>query len=451
MKNLKNVLKRVTVALLAVILMSTIVPPITGVDGISLVAEAATVKLSANSLTLFKGQNKVLKVSGTKNKVTWISGNSKVASVKKGKVVAIKKGKTTILAKVGKKTYKCVVTVEDPKLSKTSVTLDVGGSTTLTLSGTKQSVKWTSSAKNVASVNSKGKITALKEGKTTITATSNNKKFTCNVRVNEVVKEDVVVNVSNITLNQTMLSIYVGDKAQLTATLLPSNATDKTVKWTSSNSSIAYVSSTGEVTAIGDGNATIIAESGGKTATCTVSVSTKKLTPDFTARMFANYTYDSAILIIIQNNGTKPMVLADYVLLQTNGVQYNLYTVNAQAVFVYNVVIQPGETASVPLCQKSYGKFYMSTSSICAFSFAYDGIMYIAGTNYYGSNTLYEEMDTSATSLNMKHVSEEAMLSECIFDLKNNQEANSMDIFEADNVQSKKTIDSLVEMIDNIK
>ena len=75
-------------------------------------ANAAKVKLNKKSLTLTVGKTYKLKVKGTKKKVKWSSSNKKVASVnKKGKVTAKKAGKVTITAKIGKKKYKCKVTV----------------------------------------------------------------------------------------------------------------------------------------------------------------------------------------------------------------------------------------------------------------------------------------------------------------------------------------------------
>ena len=81
------------------------------------------------------------------------------------------------------------------------------------------------------------------------------------------------VNVTSVSLNKTTLALDVGSTQTLTATVAPSNATNKTVTWKSSNTNVATVSN-GIVKAIGAGNATIIATTvdGGKTATCIVTV-----------------------------------------------------------------------------------------------------------------------------------------------------------------------------------
>lgn len=97
------------------------IPAATGV----ITAQAATkVKINATKKTLVKGQTYTLKVSGTKKKVKWSTGKKSVSTVNsKGKVTAKAKGTATITAKVGSKKYTCKVTVETPKINKTSLTL----------------------------------------------------------------------------------------------------------------------------------------------------------------------------------------------------------------------------------------------------------------------------------------------------------------------------------------
>ena len=86
-------------------------------------------------------------------------------------------------AKISGKTYKCTVTVVNPKLSKTKVTLQEGKSTTLKVNGGRGAIKWTTVDKKIATVNSKGKITAQKAGVVKVTATCNGKKLNCIVTV----------------------------------------------------------------------------------------------------------------------------------------------------------------------------------------------------------------------------------------------------------------------------
>ena len=85
---------------------------------------------------------------------------------------------------------------------------------------------------------------------------------------------DPKVEVSEVKLNQTSATLEVGGTVSLTATVSPSNATDKAVTWSTSNAGVATVSN-GLVTAAGEGSATITAMAGGKSATCSVQVARK--------------------------------------------------------------------------------------------------------------------------------------------------------------------------------
>lgn len=83
------------------------------------------------------------------------------------------------------------------------------------------------------------------------------------------------VAVTGVSLDKSTIALAVGEKSMLTATVLPANATNKAVTWSSSNPTIATVTSGGEVEGVADGNATITVttEDGSKTATASVTVS----------------------------------------------------------------------------------------------------------------------------------------------------------------------------------
>ena len=151
---------------------------------ITLNTEAASPKLNKNKISLYVGSSTTLKIKNAKSKITWKSSNKKVATVSsKGKVTAKKKGTATITAKVSSKTYKCKVTVKNPYLSKTSLTLTEGSTHTLRITGTKAS-SWSSSNKSVATISKKGVITAKKAGTVTITCKGKNKKtYKCSLTV----------------------------------------------------------------------------------------------------------------------------------------------------------------------------------------------------------------------------------------------------------------------------
>lgn len=144
----------------------------------------AAPKISAKAKTLAAGKSFTLKVKGAKGKIKWSSTNRKVATVSsKGKVKAKKMGTATVKAKVGKRTYTCKVRV-NPRISVSRKTVAAGKSFTLKLAGASGKVKWSSTNKKVATVSSKGKVTARKAGTATVTAKIGGKKVaTCKVTV----------------------------------------------------------------------------------------------------------------------------------------------------------------------------------------------------------------------------------------------------------------------------
>ena len=128
-------------------------------------------------------------------------------------------------------------------------------------------ISWASSNTSVASVN-QGTVTALKEGKTTITANAGGKSATCSVTVSA-----KYIAVTSITLDKNELSLKVGSSDVLTATVKPDDATDKNVKWSSSDASIVKVDN-GKVSALKSGTATITATAGSCSAECVVTTFT---------------------------------------------------------------------------------------------------------------------------------------------------------------------------------
>ena len=251
-----------------------------------------SVSLDKTSASLTEGETITLTATvnpdnATNKNVSWKSSNTSVASVVDGKVTALKAGTTTITVTTedGNKTATCNITVNAKvypvtgvSLDKTTASLTEGETITLTATvnpdnATNKNVSWKSSNTSVASVVD-GKVTALKAGTTTITVTTEdgNKTATCNITVNA-----KVYPVTGVSLNKTTAEVVVGNKLTLVATVKPSNAQNKNVSWKSSNTSVATVSSTGEVLALAKGTAYIIVttEDGKYTAQCKVSAVSK--------------------------------------------------------------------------------------------------------------------------------------------------------------------------------
>ena len=149
-----------------------------------MVAAATVVKPDKRSVRIIKGQTAKVKLKGAAGKITWKSKNKSIASVKKnGVITARKKGKTTVYADYKGKSYQCTVYVETPKLSKKSVSLEIGKTEQLKVSGTKQKVAWSTKQPKIATVNADGTVTAKAEGTTVITAKVGKKKYRCNITV----------------------------------------------------------------------------------------------------------------------------------------------------------------------------------------------------------------------------------------------------------------------------
>ena len=181
MKKWKKILiSLITVFVLAMLPAESAILPCT-----VCVTEAAP-RISSSKLTMIKGQSRTLKITGLKKgqKITWKSSNSKIVTVNKaGKLQAKAKGSATITGTVSKRKYTCKVTVQAPKLNKTAVTLKVGQTYQLKLSGTNQKITWKSSNSKIVTVNKAGKLFAKSAGNATITAQVNGIRFVCKVKI----------------------------------------------------------------------------------------------------------------------------------------------------------------------------------------------------------------------------------------------------------------------------
>jgi uncharacterized protein YjdB len=172
-----------------------------------------------------------------------------------------------------------IITVSGVSLNTNELELTIDGSTTLTAlvqpdNATNRTVTWSSSDDTVAAVDD-GLVTALAEGTATITVTAIDGGHTasCEVTVEAVAPDTVAV--TGVSLNTKKLTLPVGETETLSAEIEPGNATNQTVNWTSTNTGVATVDvATGLVTALGEGSATITVTtvSGGKTASCEVTV-----------------------------------------------------------------------------------------------------------------------------------------------------------------------------------
>ena len=161
--------------------------------GYTVTAEAAgKVALSSSKASVAVGASKTISLRNASGSVKWSVAKKSVVSIKANgasvKVKGKKAGTTTITAKVGKKSYKCKLTVKNaPKISKSSISLTKGNSYDLSVTGTASSPKWSTSNKKVATIKKvsarKYRVTAKSSGTATIKAKVNGKTLKCKVSV----------------------------------------------------------------------------------------------------------------------------------------------------------------------------------------------------------------------------------------------------------------------------
>lgn len=245
---------------------------------------AESVTLSQTSLTLKEGETAALTATvkpdnAVDKTVTWSTDNEAVATVADGTVTAKAEGTATItVSTVNGKTADCTVTVKknivNPtgiSLSQTALSLKAGQTAVLTATvapenATDKTVTWSSDNTNVATV-ANGTVTAIANGTATVTAsTVNGKTATCTVTV--------TTDVESVTLDKTEAIVGKGATLTLTAAINPSNASDKSLTWVSSDEKVATVDQNGTITGVKAGTADITVKAANdKSAVCKVTVS----------------------------------------------------------------------------------------------------------------------------------------------------------------------------------
>ena len=253
------------------------------------------------------------------------------------------------------------VAVSGVRLNKTSLSFTgTGSSQTLTATvspsnATNKTITWSSSNTSVATV-SNGVVKAVGFGTATITAKSNNgKTASCSVTVNPIQPTGIKATPETSTL------YGLNSTVKLSANVMPSNATNKAVTWSSRNTSVATVSSDGTVKAVGYGTTVITATTvNGLTSNCTINVKKEEVTsltiatkPTKTS-YFVGDTLNTAGLTLkaAYNNGTTQTITGGFTCTptalgtagaQTVTVNYGgktaTFTVNVQDVTLSGIAI----------------------------------------------------------------------------------------------------------------
>ncbi|WP_302583152.1 Ig-like domain-containing protein, partial [Anaerostipes caccae] len=267
-------------------------------DLLSYHVKASSIILSPNAKELIVGETFQLKARALPFDADcgyqWTSSDISVAEVNsEGEITALSPGQTVVTAEANdgsKVSASCQITVK-PKpaekivLSQTEKTLYAGESFTLGAEvqpqdATNKTVKWSSSDPKVAAVNSTGKVTALSQGQAEVTAEANDGskvKASCQITVKVRLVEKVV-------LSEAVKEVYAGESFALGAEVQPQDATDKTVKWSSSDPKVAAVNRTGKVTALSQGRAVVTAKANdgsGIKASCNIIVSVRSYSIEY--------------------------------------------------------------------------------------------------------------------------------------------------------------------------
>ncbi len=248
------------------------------------IVEVAELTLNYSTATLMAGEALALQASiapsyATDQTVTWTTSDNTVAIVARGVVTAVAPGVAVITAKAGDKEATCVVTVEKRYvevmgilLSQSTATMTEGDELTLTATvlpedADEKAITWETSNADIATVKD-GVVTAIVPGTVTITAKAGGRQATCVVTV-----EKRYIPVTDIILNYTEVELKVGEKVTLSATVLPENADNKVITWSSSDVRVATISRK-VVKAVAEGTAIITAKTADFSATCVVTVKT---------------------------------------------------------------------------------------------------------------------------------------------------------------------------------
>ncbi len=211
------------------------------------------------------------------------SSDDNIIRISNNKVTALKEGTTDINFKTVDGGYKATIKVKvlsrtkivnekDLTVKPSSINIPVGGSFEVEakispVDATYKELNWKSNDPNVATVNN-GLIVGVSPGKTEIVVSTINKKITKRIVVN-VSK----VEIKEITLDKSNEVMKVGETLSLIKTVNPTSASNQTVYWDSSNTSVAIVNSNGVIKAVGVGRATItVRTSNGKVASCLIEV-----------------------------------------------------------------------------------------------------------------------------------------------------------------------------------
>lgn len=217
----------------------------------------------------------ILPAEATGQNITYSSSDTSIAKINGlGRITALKSGVTEIAVSCGGITEKFGLTVSDTQsvrdldLGDCPSEIEVGASQVLNVTAipenaSSEKILYQTSNAGIATVNELGRVTGLKEGNVTITIICGSVKKEISIKI--VSAQSAEIAVTDIEIADYEDELVVDKTMTLNATVIPSNATDTTVTYQSSDEKIATVSSSGEVKGIAEGNVTISVSAGAVT------------------------------------------------------------------------------------------------------------------------------------------------------------------------------------------
>jgi hypothetical protein len=298
-------------------------------------------------------------------------------------------------------------------LNKTTSQISAGHTdelvaTVLPANATNRAVAWTTSNASVATVSSSGLVSAIAAGAATITVTTadGGKTATCAVTV--------VVSVTGVTLSPSTATIGIGQTVTLTAVVVPSNATNQSLTWSSSNATVATILATGAsavVSAAASGSATITVstQEGNKTATCTITVATSARwvqtpTSASAASNFASVAVDSSGNIYAAGSikGTGLFVFGDSASAAGACSSMNVllvkYDSTGTAKWARTVAVGEGASAFTGVATDASGNIFAVGTITGSASYDFGGSVEATSPYAFGTSLVLVKYDASGTA-----------------------------------------------------
>ena len=296
------------------------------------------INVSTNNIKMEVGSEQeisanVIPTNATYQNLTWEVGNQSIISLNNGVVKGLSSGSTFIKITTEKQKISRIINVTvvtnaipitEIKPTEDKIELYVGDSkkieyTIVPSDATNKKVSYSIDNKEVAGFNKEGHVVGVKEGSAIVTLKSSN-NITTQIYV---IVKNKEIPVNSISLSLSKAEIKVGETKELKAKFNPTNATDKTVTWESSNTKVATIDN-GTIKGVGVGTAKItVKSSNGKTATCNVTVKEDMKINKFHFIKQSIKTVNPSDAILLESNGHYAMVDTGMLTTDDNKFVYN--------------------------------------------------------------------------------------------------------------------------------